>query len=674
MSLPQIPNIERTREYTQEFKGYNHNLRIAENEFYDDYNVSADNYPVLSTRKKRNRISEGFDGKLCGAIGRGEDLYYILYKNDVAKLYKNGEENSLNVTLENKENTRQMVFFGAYLIIYPDNIYFNTVNDNDFGELTLPLRPSKDYGFDVYLVKKDGEPTSYQRYVNFDTPITESVTLTEWNTGSYCPKDQTRNQYIVITNDKGKMLQLGYYDNDKKSCEPVNNEDLAIQIVTNVPHENIAKTKVSFDLTPFGAVLDGKDCKGEIEISEDMNYYDSLDGNNVIAYSEDEKILFRVHYDANDEWYYWSAIIKNAVMPYRGGRNALDGTWYTLKEGWWDMGNTNKYPRVPAPQITIWGDYSLLNLEFDYIVECQNRLWGCKYGDNDKKFINQIYATALGTFDDWVAYDGMADSAYSANVGSPGPFTGAAVINQNPVFFKEDYIHKVYVSGSGAHQVVTLECQGLQESSSKSLASVNGYIFYKTRNDVVLFDGTSITSISSALGDMKYENAVAGGSGNKYVMYCKNGDKGYIFTYDTKTGIWHRETAPDPIIDMTVCDGKLYMISDNAIDVHDDESGNESVPFMFETGDIGFSTPDKKYISRIDLRLSLEFGARMRFWMQYDSDGQWIESGALHGMVMTPKPISLPILPRRCDHFRIKVTGAGKFNLYAITKILEQGE
>ena len=312
---------------------------------------------------------------------------------------------------------------------------------------------------------------------------------------------------------------------------------------------------------------------------------------------------------------------------------------------------------------------------FGNFIECQNRLWATFYGKTPSgSLMNEIRYTTLGTFDDWSSQDAVAASGGTISVGTPGAFTGAAVINQNPVFFKEDYIHKVYVSGLGAHQVVTLECQGLQESSSKSVALVNGYIFYKTRNDVVLFDGTSVTSISSALGDMKYENAVAGVSGNKYVMYCENGEKGYIFTYDTKTGIWHRETAPDSaVVDMTVCDGKLYMISDT-IDVHDDESGNESVPFMFESGDIGFSTPDKKYISRIDLRLSLEFGARMRFWMQYDSDGNWIESGTLHGMDMIPKPISLPILPRRCDHFRIKVTGIGKFNLYAITKILEQGE
>ena len=174
---------------------------------------------------------------------------------------------------------------------------------------------------------------------------------------------------------------------------------------------------------------------------------------------------------------------------------------------------------------------------------------------------------------------------------------------------------------------------------------------------------------------MKYKNAVAGVSGTKYVMYCEAySGKRNIFTYDTKTGIWHKELAPDSdVVDMIVYDGKLCVISDNAF-IHDDDSGEEDVPFMFETGDIGLSTPDKKYISRIDLRVSLDFGARMRFWIQYDSDGNWIESGTLHGTNMIPQPISLPILPRRCDHFKIRVNGIGKFNLYAITKILEQGE
>ena len=35
------------------FKGYNHNLRIGDGEFFDMKNMTSDHYPVLSPRGKR---------------------------------------------------------------------------------------------------------------------------------------------------------------------------------------------------------------------------------------------------------------------------------------------------------------------------------------------------------------------------------------------------------------------------------------------------------------------------------------------------------------------------------------------------------------------------------------------------------------------------------------------
>ena len=645
MILPQIPNIDRTREYTQEFKGYNHNLRIAENEFYDDYNVSADNYPVLSTRKKRNRISEGFNGKLCGAVGRGEDLYYVLYdKKGQAKLYKrdkDGKSTSLPVELDGNNTTRQMLFFGSYLLIYPDSKYIN-IGNFQTGGMEFPVDWRELERITITL-QKEGTDNTYQDFkLHAITSRLPNRDNTAELDGEFHAEIQADNTIEIFQLKAERNQGDGDWRYEYAYLQQ-NMNDFRLKIEIETSYE--ISEKIGLNFAECHGTASPRGPGTESLLDENFEFVDD-----VVKW--DGKTLY----------------IGGAIMGY--SKIVIENDKIT---GYLGQSDENTVDLSVCP--IEFRATSTRNGLFGNFIECQNRLWATYCGKTQAgTLMNQICYTALGTFDDWTFLDAVAASGGTISVGTPGAFTGAAVINQNPVFFKEDYIHKVYVSGSGAHQVLTLECQGLQESSNKSLALVNGYIFYKTRNDVVLFDGTSITSISSALGDMKYENAVAGVSGNKYVMYCENGDKGFIFTYDTKTGIWHRETAPDSaIVDMTVCDGKLYMIS-NAIDVHDDESGNESVPFMFESGDIGFSTPDKKYISRIDLRLSLEFGARMRFWMQYDSDGNWIESGTLHGMDMTHKLISLPILPRRCDHFRIKVTGIGKFNLYAITKILEQGE
>ena len=53
MKLPLLNEIPATREMIEVFSGYNHNLRIGEGEFYDMKNLSSDDYPVLSPRRKR---------------------------------------------------------------------------------------------------------------------------------------------------------------------------------------------------------------------------------------------------------------------------------------------------------------------------------------------------------------------------------------------------------------------------------------------------------------------------------------------------------------------------------------------------------------------------------------------------------------------------------------------
>ena len=53
MKYPTLPVQNSSRELVEYFKGYNHNLRIAKNEFFDMTNMTSDHYPVLSPRCKR---------------------------------------------------------------------------------------------------------------------------------------------------------------------------------------------------------------------------------------------------------------------------------------------------------------------------------------------------------------------------------------------------------------------------------------------------------------------------------------------------------------------------------------------------------------------------------------------------------------------------------------------
>ena len=53
MRYPQLKVQAATRKTVDVFRGYNHNLRIGEGEFFDMQNLTSDHYPVLSPRKNR---------------------------------------------------------------------------------------------------------------------------------------------------------------------------------------------------------------------------------------------------------------------------------------------------------------------------------------------------------------------------------------------------------------------------------------------------------------------------------------------------------------------------------------------------------------------------------------------------------------------------------------------
>ena len=50
MEFPMLSPLLRSRQTLDAFGGYNHNVRIGEQEFYDMENFSSHRYPVLSTR------------------------------------------------------------------------------------------------------------------------------------------------------------------------------------------------------------------------------------------------------------------------------------------------------------------------------------------------------------------------------------------------------------------------------------------------------------------------------------------------------------------------------------------------------------------------------------------------------------------------------------------------
>jgi hypothetical protein len=203
----------------------------------------------------------------------------------------------------------------------------------------------------------------------------------------------------------------------------------------------------------------------------------------------------------------------------------LEGNTFPLWDVYHDEGNderaegTNDYIVIIGILDEAGPHESDLRIErnmpnMDFIIESENRLWGCHYGvATNGEVVNEIYASKLGDFKNWNCFMGISTDSYVASVGSDGKFTGAITHLGYPLFFKENYLHKVYGNYPANYQVQTNACRGVQDGSEKSLAIVNEVLYYKSRNAVCAYDGSLPAEISSALGDSSYFDAVAGSHG-----------------------------------------------------------------------------------------------------------------------------------------------------------------
>lgn len=311
--------------------------------------------------------------------------------------------------------------------------------------------------------------------------------------------------------------------------------------------------------------------------------------------------------------------------------------------------------------------------QMDFVIECKNRLWGCFYGNDGEKNLNEIYCCVLGDFKNWNRFLGIASDSYVASVGTDGPWTGAINYLGYPTFFKENHIHRVSVSAAGAHQIVDTPARGVQAGSDKSLVIINETLYYKSREDICAYQGGFPSSISRALGDLRYFNGVGGALGNYY--YLKMEDSARVasfFSVDISRGIWMREDDL-PVVNMAACGGEIYAIADNKLLSLTGKEGvlEPPVHWYAETGIQYYEYPDKKYVSRYNLRLKMDKSSRLKIYIEYDSDGNWIPSGEI--FYSGTGTVTVPIRPRRCDHMRLRLEGRGTFRLFSIARYLEMG-
>ena len=594
MRYPTLYSKDSSRQMVDTFKGYNHNLRIGDGEFFDMKNMTADYYPVLSPRGKR------------GVYGSPKSPTALISKD--ALCYVDGSKFVINeypVEMGLSDEPKQLISMGAYVIIMPDKKWINTqcwIKEDQFDT-------------------ENGLGNIEAHFDNEESKLDVTFTICKIDGVEYGNDGETSS--VIPSGD----------------TEPKDPKNLDLWIDTrSTPHTLMQYSEYSSTWVQIATTYIKIYCPG---IGKAFELYDGVTISGIVAEELQDLNASHVIWAKDDDY-----IVVIGMLDAEVTQSA-------------EVGIISVDRKMPV---------------MDFIIESGNRLYGCRYGEAaNGEVVNEIYASKLGDFKNWNCSMSISTDSWVGGVGTDGQFTGAITHMGYPLFFKENCVHKVYGNYPANFQIQTTACRGVQKDCEKSLAIVNETLFYKSRSGVCAYDGSLPTEVSYVMGNEVYSDAVGGSHGNKYYISMKdNLGQYHLFVYDIAKGMWHKEDNLQ-VACFCSCRGEMYAISNGKI-ITMLGSGTKDladVEWMVQTGEIGISSPDMKYISRLNVRMSMDIGSEVKFYAQYDFSDEWEDVGVLVSNNL--RSFSIPIRPKRCDHLKLRIEGVGNAKIYSITKTIEQG-
>ena len=168
MVLPYLTAIKSKAQMQDKFLGLNMRETCAPGQFTRMWNMSGDNYPYLSPRRKRSFVRSLDTSNGYGLLG-GEALAWI----SGGHLYYDGQA-ICDVT----STAPQLVRMGAYLIVWPDRIVYNT-HTNELSQMDasysfagVTIRPCMLSGQEYEYTASDTAPESPKQYACWYNTLT----------------------------------------------------------------------------------------------------------------------------------------------------------------------------------------------------------------------------------------------------------------------------------------------------------------------------------------------------------------------------------------------------------------------------------------------------------------------------------------------------------------------
>lgn len=614
MTLPGLVYSSGIRRTLQvEFGGYNHQLAADDGQLWDMRNLTADDFPLLAVRSPRYFLPAL---TMPGGIYGHDQLALV----DQTSFSYGGE---VKGTVTAGEKT--IIAMGAYLLIFPDKAYYNLKTD-EFGSLEASYTSyAGQISFhDGYIFDVAADANSITTSGDaFPFRVGDAVTI------SGCSEHEENNKTPIIREISADGKTLIFYENiftvGSGSYQDIlipGDRDIivtaAFYVGTTFSFDDQSGYSVSqntkIDLSSSGATSAiGKYYIGRAEQAE----------------TETGRVLYKI-----------------IAASYSEDKLYLTVEERRASETYSEPGAITLAREVP---------------DMDYLCVNENRLWGCQG--------KTIYASKLGDPFNFNVFDGITTDSWTVEDLSEGDFTGCATYLGYPIFFKEKHITKVYGTYPSNFQLMGSATLGVKKGSAKSLAVAGEILFYQGINGVTAYQGGIPEIVSANFGNSSYSYGVAGSDGRKYYLSTQDDVSGEwrLFVFDTRYNLWHVEDDTHAL--GFACMDKLYCLTTDGalwtLAAAEGATAEDAIDWMMETADFYAEDLNRKWYSKIQLRLEAEAGSKFEIFAQWNSSGIWEPVASISSSIK--RMYYLPIIPRRCDHFRLKMTGLGMMRLYGMT-------
>lgn len=708
-----INGINKNRAAITEFNGLKIRNNSGASDFVDMQNIDSHEYPYFSTRRKNYYINKATYGmgvqnveeNMRGCCAYDTDLYYMILRGDNLQMEKLNKTGTTSVVINateffnksyysNNENykirERKMVVMGGDIVIYPDWIKYN-IKDNKAYSLKKTISIDYDYAIlhpneaiPVFMCTENGNAFAEYRDTKQSTLAYDYscvccldgyFTIGEPKTYAKA-EDKYYFQFEGNGNQKKGSVSKFY---SSSSMWMIEDEycyiDLKYDALGYASFNDLKQALIDMDFN-FGKVLDvslkasgisaifNGQINGQVVLHKIRNINDTY-----------ARFIFKGINIWNDAW---------ELRKTGGSPDTVGGTYVAT------------YIVVQIPDTTVGGFASFklendLYLSFDFMVQEGNRLFACSSQNHE------IYASKLGDPSMWKEFKGISTDSYAATIGSPGSFTGAAVFNNTPIFFKENCIHRITGNTPASFNVSYDYYDGILSGCSKSIVRVGNYLIYYSKGGWVYYTGTQPEKIDRQLGDKRYKNVIAGEKEGHYFAIAtdKDTNETYRLEYDMELNQWYKHKDHNPktlniinvsndlytfhkekCADYTSLNNLLHTFIEcigRNLNEAQTATPEDDFEWYAESGWLIKESTNKKYITKLLFKMHLDPMADIRIYLKYDYNDEWNLFKSYSNTNDYPETLSLPLIPQRCESMQYKIEGKGKIIIYSITYDISEG-